>query len=191
MGMILASTSVYRSQLLERLGIPFTRVAPKFDEATVKSESFSPAGLARHLATEKVMSLMAEYPDDTIIGGDQVVDLDGRVLGKPGTIDHVINQLTELSGRSHRLVTAVAVWDEGRLFTHVDITTMTMRTLELAAIHRYVMADKPVDCAGSYMLEAHGITLFESIETADYTAIIGMPLMALTSMLRSIGYVVP
>ena len=83
------------------------------------------------------------------------------------------------------------MWDEGRLSTHVDITTLTMRALDLTAIQRYVMADKPVDCAGSYMLEARGITLFERIETDDYTAIIGMPLMALTTMLKAIGYVIP
>jgi septum formation protein len=192
MGLILASTSEYRKRLLERLGIPFRCVAPKFDESKfVSDETLSPAGLARQLATEKVMSLIADHPDDTIVGGDQLVDLDGRIIGKPGTIDRVIQQLKELSGRSHRLATAVAVWDEGRLTTHVDISTLTMRTLDLPAIHRYVMADKPVDCAGSYMLEARGIALFERVETDDYTAVIGMPLMTLTTMLKTLGYTVP
>ena len=91
----------------------------------------------------------------------------------------------------HRIATAVAVWDEGRLSTHVDITTLTMRTLELSAIKRYVEADLPLDCAGSYKLESRGVTLFDRIDTADYTAIIGLPLMALTSMLRTIGYIIP
>jgi septum formation protein len=149
------------------------------------------AGLARLLATEKVNSLISQHPLDTIIGGDQVVDLDGMILGKPTTVHAAIDQLIELSGRSHRLATAVAVWDEGRLNTHVDITTLTMRTLELSAIRRYVEADQPLDCAGSYKLESRGIALFERIETADYTAIIGLPLMALTSMLRGVGYVIP
>jgi septum formation protein len=192
MGLVLASTSPYRKVLLDRLGLPFSQAAPKIDENVFKAEeSLGAAGLARLLATEKVNSLISQYPLDTIIGGDQVVDLDGRILGKPTTMNAAIDQLIELSGRSHRLATAVAVWDEGRLNTHVDITTLTMRTLDLAAIKRYVEADEPLDCAGSYKLESRGISLFERIETADYTAIIGLPLMALTSMLRGVGYVIP
>lgn len=192
MGLVLASTSPYRKVLLDRLGLPFSQAAPKVDEGAYKSQgSLGAAGLARLLATEKVNSLISQYPLDTIVGGDQVVDLDGKILGKPTTIEAAIDQLIELSGRSHRLATAVAVWDEGRLNTHVDITTLTMRTLELSAIKRYVEADEPLDCAGSYKLESRGIALFERIETADYTAIIGLPLMALTSMLRGVGYVIP
>jgi septum formation protein len=192
MGLILASTSPYRKQLLKRLGLPFECVAPRFDERTCRGDpSAGAAGLARQLAIEKVNSLVSEFSDDTIIGGDQVVELSGKILGKPGTIERAINQLAELSGRSHRLYTAVAVWDEGRLNTQVDITTLTMRTLDLPAIQRYMMADKPIDCAGSYKLESRGITLFERIEAADYTSVIGLPLMTLTSMLRGIGYIIP
>jgi septum formation protein len=192
MGLVLASTSPYRKQLLDRLGLPFIQMSPRCDEELLKKTPYpGAAGLARMLATEKVNSLIPESALDTIIGGDQVVELDGRFLDKPGTVERAVEQLTELSGRSHRLATAVAVWDEGRLMTHVDITTLTMRTLELSAIERYVEADQPLDCAGSYKLESRGITLFERIETADYTAIIGMPLMALTSQLRSIGYIIP
>lgn len=192
MGLVLASTSPYRKVLLDRLGLPFSQASPKCDEdAFTTQRALGAAGLARLLATEKVNSLISQYPLDTIIGGDQVVDLDGTILGKPTTIDAAIDQLIELSGRTHRLATAVAVWDEGRLNTHVDITTLTMRTLELSAIRRYVEADQPLDCAGSYKLESRGISLFERIETADYTAIIGLPLMALTSMLRAVGYVIP
>jgi len=192
MGLVLASTSPYRKQLLERLGLPFVQKSPRCDEDMLKKTPYpGAAGLARMLATEKVSSLIPESALDTIIGGDQVVELDGRFLDKPGTVERAVEQLTELSGRSHRLATAVAVWDEGRLMTHVDITTLTMRTLELSAIERYVEADQPLDCAGSYKLESRGITLFERIETADYTAIIGLPLMALTSQLRSIGYIIP
>lgn len=192
MGLVLASTSPYRKLLLERLGLPFVQKAPMCDEKALKNVPYpGAAGLARMLATAKVNSLVSESASDTIIGGDQIVELDGKVLDKPETVERAIDQLAELSGRSHRLATAVAVWDEGRLSTHVDITTLTMRTLELSAIKRYVEADRPEDCAGSYKLESRGITLFERIETADYTAIIGMPLMALTSMLRAIGYIVP
>ena len=192
MGLVLASTSPYRKQLLDRLGLPFVQKAPKCNEEALKSIPYPGAvGLARMLATEKVHSLVSECGMDTIIGGDQVVELEGRVLDKPGTIGRAIEQLTELTGRSHRIATAVAVWDEGRLSTHVDITTLSMRTLELSAIKRYVEADSPLDCAGSYKLESRGVTLFDRIDTADYTAIIGLPLMALTSMLRAIGYIIP
>ena len=192
MGLVLASTSPYRKQLLDRLGLPFVQKAPKCDEKSLKNVPYpGAASLARMLATAKVNSLVSESALDTIIGGDQVAELDGRVFDKPETIERAIDQLTELSGRSHRLATAVAVWDEGRLTTHVDITTLTMRTLDFSAIKRYVEADRPEDCAGSYKLESRGITLFERIETADYTAIIGIPLIALTSMLRAIGYIVP
>jgi len=192
MGIVLASTSPYRKQLLDRLGLAFEQKAPLCDEATLKDVPYpGAAGLARLLATSKVNSMIPDCALDTIIGGDQVVELDGRVLEKPGTVEKAIEQLVELSGRSHRLATAVAIWDEGRLNTHVDITTLTMRPLDLSAIQRYVTADQPLDCAGSYKLESRGITLFERIETADYTAIIGLPLMALTSMLRGIGYIIP
>ena len=192
MGLVLASTSPYRKQLLDRLGLPFEQKAPKCNEAALKAIPYpGAAALARLLATEKVHSLVSEYGMDTIIGGDQIVELEGRVLDKPGTIGRAVEQLTELTGRSHRIATAVAVWDEGRLSTHVDITTLTMRTLELSAIKRYVEADLPLDCAGSYKLESRGVTLFDRIDTADYTAIIGLPLMALTSMLRTIGYIIP
>lgn len=192
MSLILASTSRYRKQLLERLGLPFRTVAPRFDEQVFHHDrSLGAAGMVRQLAIGKVNSVVAEFSLDTIVAADQVVELDGKILGKPKSIDRAINQLAELSGRSHRIYTAVAVWDESRLNTHVDITTMTMRTLDLATIQRYVMADAPIECAGAYKLESRGITLFERIEAADYTAIIGLPLLALTSMLRSIGYVIP
>lgn len=192
MGLILASTSPYRKELLARLGLPFEQREPTCDEAAIKAAgSPGAAGLARLLATEKVQSLIPRCGQDTIVGGDQVVELEGVIFDKPGSIERAIDQLVELSGRSHRLATAVAVWDEGRLSTHVDITTLTMRTLDLSAIRRYVEADLPLDCAGSYKLESRGISLFERIETADYTAIIGLPLMALTSILRGICYVIP
>lgn len=192
MGLVLASTSPYRRQLLDRLGLPFEQRSPRFDESLLSGMAHPrPAELARRLATEKVNSLVPECPRETIIGGDQVVEVDGRVLSKPGTAERALNQLSELSGRSHRIATAVAVWHEGRLITHVDMTTLTMRALDRDALSRYVEADMPLDCSGSYKLESRGVALFDRIETADYTAIIGMPLIALTSILRSVGFSIP
>lgn len=192
MGLVLASTSPYRKQLLDRLGIPFTQMAPRCDEATLKAIPYpGPVGLARHLAREKAGSLIGECPHDTIIGGDQVVDIDGRVLSKPGTVAQAIDQLMELSGRTHQLATAIAVCVAGEIRTHVDLTRLTMRSMDREAIARYVGADQPLDCAGSYKLESRGIALFDRIETSDYTAIIGMPLIALSAMLRTAGYITP
>lgn len=192
MALVLASTSPYRKQLLDRLGLTFLQKSPLCDETRLKQMPHPRAAeLARLLAAEKVNSLIFHSAEDTIIGGDQVIEVDGRVLDKPGTFERALEQLAELSGRSHRIATAVAVWHEGRLNTHVDITTLTMRTLDQEAIRRYVEADQPLDCCGAYKLESRGISLFERIETADYTAIIGMPLIALTSMLRGCGYQVP
>ncbi|MBS0202837.1 MAG: septum formation protein Maf [Planctomycetes bacterium] len=192
MGLVLASTSPYRKQLLDRLGIPFTQLAPRCDEAALKGIPYpGPAGLARHLAREKAVSLLRECPGDTIIGGDQVAEIDGQILEKPGTVAKAIDQLTVLSGRTHVLATAIAVCVNGDVRTHVDLTRLTMRSLNRDSIARYVEADLPLDCAGSYKLESRGISLFERIETTDHTAIIGMPLIMLTSMLRSAGFAIP
>lgn len=192
MGIVLASTSPYRMQLLQRLGLPFEQRTPLCDESALKRGPYpGAAGLARMLATAKIESLVPVHPDDTLIGSDQVVELDHQVLEKPGTVERAVEQLSLLSGRSHRIATAVAVWDEGRLSTYVDVTTLTMRTLDLPEIQRYVAADLPLDCAGAYKFESRGITLFERVESADYTAIIGLPLMALATMLRGIGYIIP
>ena len=135
--------------------------------------------------------MVITHPLATIIGCDQVVDVEGRILGKPGTLEAAVEQLSLLSGRSHRLVTAVCVWHEGQIHTHVDLTALTMRAMAAEAIARYLAIDQPLDCAGSYKLEARGITLFERIESDDHTAIIGLPLIALTTILKRCGYEIP
>ena len=135
--------------------------------------------------------MVTPFPLATIIGCDQVVDVDGRILGKPETLEAAVEQLSLLQGRSHRLVTAVCVWHEGLIHTHVDLTTLTMRPIPVEAIARYLAADQPLDCCGSYKLEARGITLFERIESDDHTAITGLPLIALTTLLKRCGYQIP
>ena len=188
MALILASTSRYRRELLMRLGIPFECQPSGIDEEKFKADGIGPVELARTLATEKALKLVITHPLATIVGCDQVVDVEGRILGKPGTLEAAVEQLSLLSGRSHRLVTAVCVWHEGQIYTHVDLTTLTMRPLPTDAIARYLAADQPLDCAGSYRLEARGIALFERIESDDHTAIVGLPLIALTSILMKCGY---
>jgi septum formation protein len=190
--LVLASTSAYRRQLLERLGVPFTAVAPSCDEERLKDPALSPSHLAAHLAREKARSVAGAWPEAYVLGSDQLVEVEGEILGKPGTRERALGQLTRLAGRAHRLITACALLrPDGSLVEHLDVHTLHMRPLAAAEFERYVAADRPLDCAGSYKIEARGITLFERIEGADFTAITGLPLIALTSALRAHGFVVP
>lgn len=188
---ILASTSPYRRALLGRLGLPFDCVAPPIDEEALKDPALAPRALAEALAAAKADSVAATHPDAIVIGSDQLVSCDGRILGKPGDADRAVGQLLALSGRSHLLITAMAVRAGGRLHRHTDLTTLAMRRLGRPEIERYVEADRPFDCAGGYKLEARGIVLFESIESADHTAITGLPLIGLTTILRDLGVTLP
>ncbi|WP_044238723.1 Maf family protein [Chondromyces apiculatus] len=190
--LVLASTSPYRRMLLDRLGVPFTAAAPDCDEDAYKASATSPRGLAETLALAKAESLRATHPDALILGGDQVATLDDDILGKPGTRDAAIAQLERLAGRTHLLITAVALLHHhGRLVQHTDVARLTLRPLTRAQIERYVDADTPLDCAGSYKLEARGIALFASIDTADTTAITGLPLLWLTGALAGLGFEIP
>lgn len=190
--LILASTSVYRRELLARLGLPFRVVAPSFDEETLKGGTLSPDDLALRLAQEKAASVAARYPDACVIGSDQVVTLDGTLLGKPRTRERAIEQLEALSGRVHRLLTAlVLLGPRGQSAAQLDVHHMQMRALGRDELTRYVDADQPLDCAGSYKIESRGIALFSRVEGSDFTAITGLPLIALTSMLRTRGFAVP
>jgi septum formation protein len=189
--LLLASTSRYRVALLERLGVPFRAVAPDCDEDAYKSRGLSPESLAELLAQAKAESLLATHPGATILGSDQVAALGDELLGKPGTPEAACAQLARLAGRTHRLVTAVAILHGGRVHRHSDITTLTMRALTSAQIERYVAADAPLDCAGSYKLEARGIALFSRIDSADHSAIVGLPLIAVAELLIGLGYAIP
>jgi septum formation protein len=190
--LVLASTSVYRRELLTRLGVAFVAAAPTCDEEALKDPSLAPAALAAHLAREKARSLIAHYPEAHVLGSDQLVEIDGRVLGKPGSHARAVAQLSLLAGRTHRLITAFALASpDGALAEHVDVHTLHMRPLTLSEIERYVSADQPLDCAGSYKIEARGIALCERIDGGDFTAITGLPLIALTTTLRAHGFLVP
>lgn len=190
-GLILASTSVYRRALLERLGVPFRWRAPLCDEEALKSEEVDPRTLAETLAHAKAASLAVSERAATVIGCDQLVSFQGQVFGKPGSVDAAVDQLRAMAGQSHELVTSLAVIQGEQFFRHTDVTRLWMRRLSQAAIERYVAADQPLDCAGSYKLESRGILLFEKIESDDHTAITGLPLMALVTILRELGYEIP
>lgn len=193
MDLILASTSPYRRALIERLGVPFRCLAPPADEEALKAEfaMASPRELAERLAMAKAASIAGREPHAVVIGGDQVVAFEGSILGKPGTVENAIAQLRAMAGRSHELITAIAVIHEGDVFAHVDVASLRLRSLTPGEIRRYVEADLPLDCAGSYKLEARGITLFERIDSDDHSAIVGVPLIALTTLLRRIGLAIP
>ena len=191
MRLILASTSPYRRALLERLRIPFVAESPKINEDACKSSGRSPREVAIDLAQAKASNLRAKYPHDAIIGGDQVATIDGQILDKPGSFEAAAEQLRRLSGRTHQLLTAVSVYHEEVLHDIFDVTTLTMRALSDDEITRYLLADNPIDCAGSYKIESLGISLFESIESKDHTAIVGLPLIALAKVLRNLGFAIP
>jgi septum formation protein len=189
--LVLASTSPYRRALLARLGVPFRCLVPLIHEDAMKLGNWGPRELAEHLALAKARSLSEGEPNATIIGSDQLISFEGRMFGKPGSAQRAVDQLLALAGAPHQLITSVAVWTQSRTYVHTDTTTMHMRALSREEVERYVAADSPLDCAGSYKIEERGITLFERIETQDYTSIMGLPLIALTNLLRTLDYPVP
>lgn len=191
MDLILASTSPYRRALLERLGLPFRCIPPGVDEDAVKALGLPPRELAERLAVAKAESARVAAPDAVVVGSDQVACLDARILGKPGDAGRAVEQLLLMSGREHQLITAMAVAHPGGTALHTDVAALRMRPLTRTEIERYVAADRPTDCAGSYKLEGRGVALFERIDCEDHTAITGLPLIALTTILRDLGFPVP
>lgn len=189
MPLILASSSRYRRELLERLRVPFHISRPDVDEAPRPAEA--PAALARRLARDKAMAIAAQQPEAWIIGSDQVATLDAQPLGKPGTREGAIAQLGALSGREIQFHTAVCLLRGKELFKAMDLTRVRFRELQADEIERYVDAEQPLDCAGSFKSEGLGITLFERIDSRDPTALVGLPLIELSKMLRQAGFVLP
>lgn len=186
---VLASTSKYRSALLERLGLSFDSIAPGVDEDAVKGTCSGARELVETLALAKARAAAALAPEAVIIGSDQCAALDGEILGKPGSVDNAIAQLERMSGRTHSLWTGVAVLDArtGACTVDVDQHELTMRSLTREQIAAYVDRDRPLDCAGSYKIESMGIALFESVEGRDFTAIIGLPMTLVARRLAERG----
>jgi len=186
---ILASTSPYRRALLERLGVPFEVVRPAASEEHLAREM--PRDRALRLSGAKAKAVAAQHPDAVVIGSDQVASLGSRVLDKPGDAETCRNQLTALSGQIARFHTGCAVIANGERLIHLDTTSVQFRVLTGDEINRYVEREKPFDCAGGFKAEALGITLMESIESRDPTALIGLPLIWLASALRNFGCTLP
>jgi septum formation protein len=189
---VLASTSRYRKALLERLGISFDVEFPDCDERKLEAIGGHSGEIALRLAHAKAASVRARRRGDLVIGSDQFVVCDGEILHKPVTPERACQQLQHLSGRTHELVTGVVILGpSGFDSAHVDVHRLRMRALEPDAIARYVECDQPLDCCGSYRVERLGISLFESVEGEDFTAIEGLPLIAVARMLRKAGLQIP
>lgn len=185
--LILGSTSVYRRELMQRLRVPFTVAAPHVDETPQPGET--PVALARRLALAKAQAVAAQHPEAVVIGSDQVADLDGEPLGKPGTHERAVAQLQKMRGKTVVFQTAVAVVCQASGFVQQDLAPVRVvfRNLSDAEIENYLRAETPYDCAGSAKSEGLGIALLESIDNDDPTALIGLPLIRTARMLRAAG----
>lgn len=185
--LILGSTSRYRRELLERLRVPFETAAPDVDETPHSGET--PEALARRLALAKARAVATRFPGALVIGSDQVADLDGQPLGKPGTHERAVAQLRAMRGRTVIFQTALAVVCVETGFVAEDLAPVRVRFRDLSDDHieRYLRAEQPYDCAGSAKAEGLGIALLDAIDSDDPTALIGLPLIRTAAMLRRGG----
>ncbi|MBI5015643.1 MAG: septum formation protein Maf [Deltaproteobacteria bacterium] len=182
---ILASTSPFRRELLGRLGLPFEAVAPDYVEGEVAG--LAPRDLAARHAAGKARSVARLFPGRVVIGSDQVAELDGRALGKPEDAAAAVAQLTAMAGRRVLFHTGLALVRDAREELTVETFAVVLRRLPLRALRSYVEREQPLGCAGSFRIEGLGIALMEALEGRDYTALIGLPLIALTSLLARFG----
>ena len=189
--LVLGSTSRYRAELLRRLGQEFEQRAPGTDETALPGEA--PAARALRLAVAKAEACARGLHDALVIGSDQVAELDGRMLDKPGTAEAARAQLAASSGRAVQFHTALCLFDtrSGQRHVHVDRTRVQFRALSAEEVARYVEREQPLDCAGSFKCEGLGISLFERIDNEDPSALIGLPLIALARLLRVAGVALP
>lgn len=195
MRLVLASTSRYRRELLGRLRLPFDVARPETDETPLPGEA--PAALASRLAEAKAAAVAGLAPGAWVLGSDQVAELDGAPLGKPGGREAAIAQLASMSGRTIAFHTGVCLVRGGTAgdgdapLAAADVTRVRFRRLAPAEIARYVDAEQPFDCAGSFKSEGLGIALFDGIESSDPTALVGLPLIATARLLRQAGFALP
>ena len=189
--LILGSTSRYRRELLQRLHLPFDVIAPEVDETPAAGEA--PADLARRLALAKAHAVAGRHPDAVVIGSDQVADLAGEPLGKPGNHAHATAQLRRMRGRTVVFQTALAVVCRASGFEAVDLAPVRVQFRDLAdaEIERYLSLEQPYDCAGSARSEGLGISLLDAIHSDDPTALVGLPLIRTCRMLREAGIAAP
>ena len=192
--LVLASTSRYRRELLERLRLPFDTARPEVDETPLRGES--PQAMVERLSVAKAAAVAASLAGDRVeawvIGSDQAASLDDAPLGKPGNRDNARAQLAAMSGRTVSFHTGVCLVVPGQAARlHVDTTRVRLRTLDADTIERYLDVETPFDCAGSFKSEGLGIALFDAIESHDPTALVGLPLIATARLLREAGWPLP
>lgn len=188
--LLLASTSPYRRALMARLGLVFTSASPRISEAPMTAED--PQALAMRLAKAKAHALDSDYPGYLVIGSDQVGLQGDLLLGKPGDHASAVAQLMMASGKWLEFYTAVCVHDSSHGISRSAMigTRVKLRRLQRQQVERYISREQPLDCAGSFKCESLGIALFERVESEDPTALIGLPLMALTGLLAEFGVAV-
>lgn len=185
-GLILATQSRYKCELLQRLGVPFEADAAHIDESRLPDEG--PADMAARLAEAKARAVAARHPGKFVLGADQVIFQGDRVFGKPHTPDNAVAQLLALQGGDHTLLSAIAlVCPNGSVVHGHAVTLMQMRALDRQALEAYVAQDEPYDCAGAYKVEAYGIRLFRRMIGDDYTNIIGLPLTRVADVFEERG----
>ena len=189
--LVLASSSAYRRELLSRLLLPFEAVSPHLDESPLPGEA--PLATCERLAQEKARKIAQTHPRALIIGSDQIALLHGQLVGKPGNHANAIRQLQQASGQEMTFHTALCLLnaETGRLQQDRVVVTVQYRTLSTDQIERYLAADQPYDCAGSGRIETLGIALVAWVKSEDPTALIGLPLISLTSMLHNEGVSLP
>ncbi|UTW08387.1 Maf family protein [Pseudomonas benzenivorans] len=189
--LVLASSSPYRRELLTRLRLPFTWSAPAIDESRLPDEDAST--LVRRLAEAKARAISSTHPKHLIIGSDQVATLEQDILGKPHTFERAHAQLLAASGKSVTFLTGLALLNSETGHCQVDCIPFTVhfRPLGEAQISRYLQAEQPYDCAGSFKAEGLGISLIRSTEGADASSLIGLPLIRLVDMLHQTGIDIP
>ena len=187
--LILASTSIYRRELLERLRIPFEVISPKVDESPFPGEST--LELALRLAKAKASAVAKDHPEAWVIGSDQVADLCGATISKPGNFERAMAQLQLMRGASVTFHTALCLMNGDEETTVSVPTQVTFRKLSDEILEAYLHAEEPYDCAGSAKSEGLGISLLESIQSNDPSALIGLPLITLSGLLREAGFTIP
>lgn len=187
--LILASTSKYRKELLSRLGIDFETLSPEVDESPLPDES--PQQIALRLAQEKALIISKKHPESWVIGSDQVVDFHGAAMGKPGDFARAMAQLQLLRGETVQFHTAVCLAKNTEFKVINVITEVKFRELKDSILESYLLAETPYDCAGSAKSEGLGICLLEYVRSDDPTALIGLPLITLSGLLRDAGFKIP
>jgi len=188
---VLASTSPFRQQLLEKLNIEFSVASPNVDERRLENEQAS--DLVKRLAEDKAKAVAQQYPDALIIGSDQVAVLHNEILGKPNTHDNAVTQLKNASGQRVNFLTGLCLYNSRTHHTQLTCVpfTVVFRSLTDTQIERYLQTEKPYNCAGSFKSEGLGIALFEKLEGDDPNALIGLPLIELVKMLEKEGIDIP